>query len=210
MPRMREFALGVVVTAACAFVGACGLFETREPNKPPPPVSGCRALTGGPNAAVIPNIEDFYGRVSAATCYNSTLDDSFAFHPDPLDSSQALPQTPFIGWDEVVEKGVNLNIANVVDFMEVQFQGEYASPVISTDQTDRSALLRLPAPAEREDRTDRPGHSALRGPGRPHLPPGGQWRMAGDPVGRPPWCGDRLHMGSPSVSIPVLGASLSG
>lgn len=133
MPRMREFALAVAACAACTFVGACGLFETREPNKPPPPVSGCRPLTGGPNSAVIPNIEDFYARVSAATCYNSTLDDSFAFHPDPLDSSQALPQTPFIGWDEVVEKSVNLNIANVVDFMEVDFQ-EYGSPVISTDQ----------------------------------------------------------------------------
>jgi len=135
MTRARRWAGIVVACAACALVGACGLFETREPNKPPPPVVGCRALTGGANAAVVPNIEDFYARVSGFTCYNSTVDTSFSFHPDPQDSSQALPQTPYIGWDDAVEKTVNSNIANVVDFVEVQFQGEYAAPIISPDQT---------------------------------------------------------------------------
>lgn len=135
MPRARDILLRAVVAAACSTVAACGLFETRDPVEPPPPVSGCRPLTGGPNAAVIPNVEDFYARVSGLTCYNSTLDLTFAFHPDALDSSQLLPQTPFVGWNVDVEKSVASNVANVVDFMQVDFQGEYSPPVISPDQT---------------------------------------------------------------------------
>jgi hypothetical protein len=127
--------LRTAVLAACTAVAACSLFETRDPVEPPPPAEGCRPLTGGANAAVIPNVEDFYARVSGATCFNSTLDTSFIFHPDAIDSSDALPQTPFIDWNDDVEKDVAANIANVADFIEVDFQGEYASPVISPDQT---------------------------------------------------------------------------
>lgn len=135
MRKARTILLSAAVCLAAGFIGACGLFDTREPLEPPPPVSGCRALTGGPTLAVIPNIEDFYGRTSGATCYNSLVDTSFLFHPDAQDSSVALPETPYIGWDEVVEGRVNSNIANAQDFMEVDFLSEYSSAIISPDQT---------------------------------------------------------------------------
>ncbi len=135
MRSAKKILLGVAVCVGAAAVGACGLFETREPFKPAPPVSGCRALTGGPNQAVIPNIEDFYGRPSTETCYNSLVDTSFLFHPDPQDSSQLLPQTPYIGWDEVVEANSNSRIGSLQDFIKVDFQREYSPTVISPDQT---------------------------------------------------------------------------
>jgi hypothetical protein len=133
--RLNTVLLRAAILAGGTALAACSLFETRDPLEPPPPVEGCRALTGGPNAAVIPNVEDFYARVSDLTCYYSTLDTSFIFHPDAIDSSDALPQTPFVNWDDDVEKSVASNIANVADFMEVDFQGEYSSPIISPDQT---------------------------------------------------------------------------
>ena len=119
--------------AACLMVGACGLFETRTPEQPPPPPEGCRPLTSG-TLAVVLNIEDFYGRLSGRTCYVSTLDTSFVFHPDPQDSSQFLPSTPFDAWDEVVEGQVNESIASVQKFIQVDFIDEYANAIISTDQ----------------------------------------------------------------------------
>jgi|SRR6188474_912551 len=122
-----------LLIGACLTAGACGLFETRTPEQPPPPTEGCRPLTSG-TLAVVLNIEDFYGRLSGRTCYVSTLDTSFVFHPDAQDSSQFLPSTPFAGWDEVVEGQVNESIANVQRFIQVDFIDEYASAVISTDQ----------------------------------------------------------------------------
>lgn len=123
----------IVAVIAGLLLGGCGLFETRTPEQPPPPTEGCRPLTGGTFAVVL-NIEDFYGRLSGRTCYGSTLDTSFTFHPDAQDSSQFLPSTPFIGWDETVETQVNENIANVQRFIQVDFIDEYASAIISTDQ----------------------------------------------------------------------------
>jgi hypothetical protein len=121
------------LVAACMVAGACGLFETRTPEQPPPPTEGCRPLTSG-TLAVVLNIEDFYGRLSGRTCYVSTLDTSFVFTPDPQDLSLFLPDTPFAGWDENVEGEVNQSIANEQKFIDVDFISEYASAIISTDQ----------------------------------------------------------------------------
>lgn len=136
MTWIRRLALAAAVLALGG-VAACGLFEAREPNKPLPPATGCRALTGGPIAAVIPNIEDFYGRLSGQTCYNSVLDSTFFFHPDGIDSSQALPSTPYIGWTDSVEVASNANLGSVESFIEVGFQ-ETGSPIISPDTEVRS------------------------------------------------------------------------
>jgi len=116
-------------------LGACSLFEARDPMEPPPPPTGCRSLTA-PDA-LIANIEDLavgYGRVSGLTCYGSMLDTTFIFHPDPGDSVDALPETPFIAWDEVVEGQVNSSVASQQDFIFADLE-ENAPPIISPDQT---------------------------------------------------------------------------
>ena len=136
--RSRRTIFRVLTISGIWFaIGSCGLFETREPNKPQTPSQGCRPLTSSPTAAVIPNVEDFYGRQAGVTCYTSLLDTAFIFHPDPQDSAQALPQTPYVGWDEVVEVDVNSRIASQQDFLEVDFQAEYAPAVIAPDQEIR-------------------------------------------------------------------------
>lgn len=116
--------------------GACGLFETRTPEQPPPPVTGCRPLSAG-TFAVVQNVEDFYGRLSGRTCYVSTLDTSFVFTPDPQDLSLFLPGTPFEGWDEGVEAQVNETIATQEKFIEVDFIDEYASVVFPDPNTEQ-------------------------------------------------------------------------
>lgn len=85
---------------------------------------GCRSLTSG-TAAVVSNIEDFYGRTSGTTCYANTIDPSFSFHPDPQDSSLFLPQIPFIGWNDSVEVAVNERLGTLQQFISVDFTTEY-------------------------------------------------------------------------------------
>ena len=137
MRSARAILWGTAIAGISFAIGACGLFETRKPTKPAPPTTGCRPLTSSPTMAVIPNVEDFYGRTGGITCYSSVLDTSFVFHPDPQDSAQALPQTPYVGWDELVEADVNSRIASQQDFMEVDFQFEYAPAIIATNQETR-------------------------------------------------------------------------
>lgn len=128
----RRLLRGGVVAAVCLAIGACGLFKARNPTKPPPPVGGCRSLTSGPTLAVVPNIEDSYGRSSLATCYASLVDTSFAFHPDPTDSSVAQAGT-YDAWNDSVEVSVNGNLANLQDFMSVSLTDK-GSAIISPDQ----------------------------------------------------------------------------
>lgn len=116
-------------------VGACGLFETRTPQQPPPPTSGCRSLNIG-TVAVVQNVEDFYGRSSGATCYSNCIDPSFTFHPDQQDSLQFLPQEPFISWNDSVEVAANARIASVQKFISVDLV-EYGSPIIPDNDTEQ-------------------------------------------------------------------------
>ena len=146
---MRVAAILVV----CLTAGACGLFETRTPEQPPPPEEGCRPLTGS-TFAVILNTEDFYGRASGTTCYASMLDTSFTFTPDPQDVSVFLPGTPFDGWDEIVETTVNENIASVQKFIEVDFIDEYASAIISPDQNTEQRFWNYQLRFAYQDSTD--------------------------------------------------------
>lgn len=131
------------IIAACVLVAvggglmSCGLFEPRKPNPPPPVASGCRNLTD--SLAIFQNIEDpsiGYGRLAGLTCYSSMLDTSFAFHPDPQDSSQALPLTPYIGWDENVESRVNSGIAGDQQYINVKFGADYASTIFPDPATE--------------------------------------------------------------------------
>jgi hypothetical protein len=146
MRGRRSILWSGIVAAACMAVGACGLFETRDPMKPPPPgAGGCRPLTAGPTSAVIPNIEDSYGRDSTVTCYSSMIDTSFAFHPDPTDSSLAPPGR-YIAWNDSVEVRVNGNIATQQDFNSVGLTdkgGEIISPDSRTELRFYDYLVRI-------------------------------------------------------------------
>jgi hypothetical protein len=135
--RTRRVLRTVLFVSLLTGLLSCGLFEPREPNRPPPLPSGCRSLTG--SLAIFANIEDpsvGYGRVSGLTCYGSMLDTSFVFHADPQDSAQALPLTPFIGWDETIESRVNSGVASDQDFIQVQFLDEYANPIFPDQSTE--------------------------------------------------------------------------
>ena len=125
--------VAAALVATCLSVAACGLFEPREPEGEPPASGGCRNLTNF--AAVRLSIEDYYGRTVSQTCYDALLDAAFAFHPDPLDSAQALPATPFLDWGDSVESRVNANVGSQRKFIEVDFLQEVSSPIISPDQT---------------------------------------------------------------------------
>ena len=134
MTRQTRSIAAAALAAFSLAVGACGLFEPRDPEGPPPPGGGgCRGLTGF--TAVQLSIEDYYGRASNQTCYDALLDPAFAFHPDPLDSAQLLPQTPFLAWGDSVESRVNGNVASQRRFIEVDFLQKTSEPVISPDLT---------------------------------------------------------------------------
>jgi|SoiMethySBSTD1v2_1073268.scaffolds.fasta_scaffold31703_4 hypothetical protein len=114
-------------------VGGCGLFETRDPQKPGSTVDcGLPLTTGTP--AVIFNIQSFYGRPASEVCYANLIDTSFTFHPDAQDSSLFLPEIPFVGWDYNVELSVNSRVASTQDYIQVFFTSQYASAIISPDQ----------------------------------------------------------------------------
>jgi len=135
--RMSRVITGGLLLAFCVGLLSCGLFEPRKPNPPPPSASGCRSLTG--SQAIFQNIEDpnvGYGRLAGTICYSSMLDTTFLFHPDPQDSSQALPLTPFVGWDETVEARVNSGIAGDQDFIAVHFGDKYADPIFPDQATE--------------------------------------------------------------------------
>jgi hypothetical protein len=50
---------------------------------------------------------------------------------------QALPQTPYVGWDEIVEADVNSRISSGQNVTEVDFQAEYDQAIVAPDQETR-------------------------------------------------------------------------
>lgn len=134
MCRVLAAVRRTIVVASCLAAGACGLFEPRDPAPLMPPPQGCRPLTTG-TLAVVLNTQEFYGRAAGLTCYSSMLDPSFMFHPDGQDSSQALPQTPFIAWTDSVESRVCGNIASLQDTIFSIMLTDKGGAVISPDQT---------------------------------------------------------------------------
>jgi len=189
--RMSRIVTAGLLLAVCVGLLSCGLFEPRKPNRPPPLPSGCRSLTE--TQAVFDNIEDpnvGYGRSAGLICYSSMLDTAFLFHPDPQDSNQTLPLTPYIGWDETVEARVNSGIASNQDFIKVQFGDNYANPIFPDNSTEihfRNYQVLFSA----KDSTD-----TLRFSGLADLTfrrgTDGQWRIADwvdhrGPAGDPTW-----------------------
>jgi len=122
---------GLAVTALVMGSVSCGLFETRDPQEPEQPDQDCLPLTN--TATVTRNIETAYGRNALVTCYSSLIDPAFLFHPDAQDSLQN--PLPFVGWNDQVEISHNSQVATLQTFIDVDFQREYQSAIISPDQT---------------------------------------------------------------------------
>lgn len=125
----RQHRLSLAAALAAGAV-SCGLFETRDPAEPEPPSQDCFALTS--TAAVALNVERSYGRTAFINCYTSVLDTSFVFHPDAQDSLQTPER--FAGWDDQVEASHSTQVGAQQTFLQVDFQREYQSPIISPDQ----------------------------------------------------------------------------
>ncbi|MGE5176978.1 MAG: hypothetical protein ACM3JJ_11455 [Hyphomicrobiales bacterium] len=88
----------------------------------------CLSLTGPDNLAL--NILVNYGRQAGTGCYNSMVDTTFHFHPDPVDSSNN--PTPYVDWNQTVETRVNSSIASDTQFLEAAFDSTYQDPTITT------------------------------------------------------------------------------
>ena len=129
---LKMVVLALVVAEGAVFSG-CGLFKPRDP-EPGGAVSDCLAPSGsaGPNN-VVTNVVSHYASVAGLTCYSSMLDTSFAFHPDPADSIEALPGI-FDNWNREDESNDASNIAGDASFHSVVLDSQYASPVLSSDQ----------------------------------------------------------------------------
>ena len=119
-----------VVALALLAVG-CGLFEPREPLVPGTAGERCRNLTE-PDS-LIENILVHYGTPGGSACYNSMIDTSFAFHPDPADS--AITPLKFEGWNWDVEGRVARKVETDVAFLQVVFDSTYQSPTFTTSPT---------------------------------------------------------------------------
>jgi hypothetical protein len=133
---MRRFwAQGVTATAAIlalALVAGCGLFEPRDPRPGGGPGVNCATPNSPDN--VVSNIVNHYAELAGVTCYTDMLDTSFTFHPDPADSSEALPDTVFNHWTRDIEARDAGNVARDVTFHVASFDSEYAARAISADQ----------------------------------------------------------------------------
>ncbi len=109
----------------------CGLFKPRNPEPGGGVPSDC--LTANTPDNVVTNVLAHYAAVNGITCYTSMLDSSFAFHPDPTDSIEALPGI-FSGWNRNVETNDVSNIASDAKFHAAFFDSQYAVQVLSSDQ----------------------------------------------------------------------------
>lgn len=173
MRGSRWTGIGWVLAAAAIGTGACGLFEPRDPETPPPVVPNlCRALTD--SVQIFLSIEEFYGRRTGETCYNQMIDTAFVFVPDPQDAAQDPGQ--FVNWDETVEIDDNSQIASQQDFISVDFLGAYQSTIISPDQTTETHFqnyaVRFSSTAD-PDTVDYTGQADL----TIHKGADGQWRI---------------------------------
>lgn len=114
---------------AALLLPGCGLFKTRNPQKPTA-TSNCPARTTADNLVL--TIRQSYGDSTAVTCYTSILDPAFEFHPDPADSLE--DPTPFsTPWTQSVESQVATNVATAALFCRAVLDSEYATRYVSLD-----------------------------------------------------------------------------
>lgn len=125
-----QSALALVVALEAGLLSGCSLFKPRDPEPPLPSTFPCPTRTAADSVQAI--ILKSFALSSGLTCYASTLDTSFMFHPDPSDSSEEQDPTAYSNWDETVEAEVALNLASKAVFQFAVFDSEYADPSIQT------------------------------------------------------------------------------
>jgi hypothetical protein len=135
-PRVRPAgaALALALLALALVAAGCSLFEPRDPEEPTTPSVRCR--TRSTADSVIALVEESYGTLSGISCYGSSLDAIFAFHPDPADSIEAGQPggvSPYANWNRDVELRVTGNLAADAAFADAVFDSEYAARDVSVD-----------------------------------------------------------------------------
>jgi ketosteroid isomerase-like protein len=125
-------ATGALVVSILIVAGGCGLFKPRDPRPGGGAVVPC-ATPNSPND-VVTNILNHYADALGVGCYVDMLDDSFAFHPDLTDSSEAIQPNVFVNWNKSVEDQDARAIANKATSRTVVFDSLYANTIVSPDQ----------------------------------------------------------------------------
>jgi hypothetical protein len=126
--RAEGILIRVLVFSLTLGLFGCGLFEPRDPRSPDTEGERCRNLTE-PDS-LVENILVHYGQLGGSNCYNSMVDTSFLFHPDPVDQS-ATP-AKYEGWNWDVETRVASKVATDVVFLQTVFDSSYQDPTITT------------------------------------------------------------------------------
>jgi hypothetical protein len=116
---------------ALLLASGCSLFKPRSPQAGGTPTPACLELVATVN--IVLNTEAHYGRAGGSTCYASGIDTGFVFHPDPADSSDAVPATPWVNWTRDVETTAETRLGADAESIAVVFDREYANPILSQD-----------------------------------------------------------------------------
>ena len=131
MRAARSRAPAALLLLVLGTAAGCGLFKPRSPEKPTAPPAACLDIISTSN--IVTNIVKLYAKPGGGSCYATGLDPAFIFHPDPSDSAEALPATPFVNWTRDKETTDETNMAAAAESVTVSFDGEYTPPVISQD-----------------------------------------------------------------------------
>lgn len=122
--RRALLSLALLAMALSSAPG-CGLFKPRSSEKPSTPSVPCSNLRVPSDAEG--EILKQYARPGGSSCYSACIDTGFIFHPDPTDSAEALPLTPFVGWNRDVETSVEQRLERAADSVLVSFDSLYAA-----------------------------------------------------------------------------------
>ncbi len=114
-----------LLALACLPASGCGLFKPRSSEKPSTSSVACSDLTVPSDADS--EIVRQYAHPGGASCDAACIDTGFIFHPDPTDSAEALPLTPFVGWNRDVETSVEQKLERAADSVLVSFDSSYAA-----------------------------------------------------------------------------------
>lgn len=127
----RGLHIPAALALALLLANGCSLFKPRNARTGETPTTGCLELVATSN--IVLNTEAQYGRPGGSTCYASGIDTGFVFHPDPADSTDAVPATPWVGWTRDVETTAETRLGADAESVAVVFDREYQNPTLSQD-----------------------------------------------------------------------------